>query len=72
MRQITLSVPEVRCAACEQSIRSALAAETGVGEVSVDLSARSVAVAYDDLITTEAAVRIRIERAGFEVVAVGG
>ena len=71
MKQITLSVPEIRCAACGDSIRNALAAEAGVGEVRVDLSVRSVDVAYDDRLTTEAAVRTRIERAGFEVVGVG-
>jgi copper chaperone CopZ len=68
MKQITLSVPEIRCTACEGAIRDALTSEVGVGEVTVDLAGRSVAVAFDDQLTTEAAVRSRIVRAGFEVV----
>ena len=70
MKQITLSVPEIRCTACEGAIRDALASESGVGEVTIDLAKRSVAIAFDDQLTTEAAVRSRIERAGFDVTGV--
>jgi copper chaperone CopZ len=68
MEQVTLSVPEIRCEACERSIRQALSAEPSLKSVAVDIPGRTVTIAFDPAATTEAALRARIQRAGFDVV----
>jgi copper chaperone len=67
MQQVRLSVPEIRCGACEQTIRKALSVVAGIGDVSVDIPSRTVEVAIDDAVTTPAVVHACIERAGFDV-----
>jgi copper chaperone CopZ len=67
MNQVTLSVPEIRCEACEQAIRNALSTQAGIRAVSVDIPSRTVQVAIDSALTTPAAIQACIERAGFDV-----
>jgi copper chaperone len=44
---VTLSVPEISCDHCVQTVTRALTPLAGVAEVSVDLPAKTVDVAYD-------------------------
>ena len=67
MSMITYHVPDLRCAACESSIRRALEPAEGVERVEVDLPAKRVTVHYDSARTDVLAVKSRIEAAGFEV-----
>lgn len=41
---ITLSIPDMSCGHCKASVEQALGALPGVGEVTVDLTARSAVV----------------------------
>ena len=47
LAQTTLSVPEISCAHCEQTVTNALTALAGVEQVAVDLPSKTVRVAYD-------------------------
>lgn len=67
MTEVALHVPEMHCGACERSIRSALDPAPGIGEVRVDLSTRRVHVQFDEASLDAAAIRQRIEDAGFDV-----
>jgi copper chaperone CopZ len=67
MNEAIYRVPEVHCGACERSIRNALGRLDGIRRVEVDLERREVRVEYDADRTDAAAVRARIERAGFGV-----
>lgn len=67
METVTLSVPEIVCDACAQSIRGALERLPGLGPVDVDVATKRVDVAFDPGRTDAAAIRAGIEQAGFDV-----
>ncbi|HEY4025112.1 MAG TPA: heavy-metal-associated domain-containing protein [Candidatus Dormibacteraeota bacterium] len=50
MSSVVFDVPDVSCEHCERTITGALQPIAGVREVSVDVPARTVAVAFDDRI----------------------
>lgn len=54
MKTTTLIVPDMMCGHCEKAIRTALSAIEGVGEISVDLTAKTVAVNHDPSVTPQA------------------
>lgn len=64
--RITLSVPAVSCAHCQQAIEAALAALPGVRTARVDLQAKTVTVVYDAP-AARADIDVAIEEAGYEV-----
>jgi copper chaperone len=48
MSQATLSVPDISCGHCENTITKALSGEPGVRSVEVDIPARRVVLDYDE------------------------
>jgi copper chaperone len=48
MSDVVFSVPDVSCEHCERTISGVLQPLAGVREVSVDVPARTVAVAFDE------------------------
>jgi copper chaperone len=63
----TIAVPEIHCDHCKTSIEGALAAIGGVERASVDISARTVTVRYDEASVDRGALVEAIEEQGYEV-----
>ena len=53
MKTTTLLVPDMMCGHCEKAIRTALSALPHVGEISVDLAAKTVTVTHDEALTAQ-------------------
>jgi copper chaperone len=70
MTDTTLSVPEIHCNHCKMSIEGAVGGLDGVSAATVDVDARTVAVAYADPATLDQIVAA-IEDQGYEVPAQG-
>lgn len=66
MHQLTLSVPEISCAHCQQTIEGAVGQLTGVSRVQVDIAAKQVEVVYADP-ADRAQITDVIEQAGYDV-----
>ncbi len=66
MQKTTFNVPEISCAHCENSIKATVGALTGVQEVAVNLTEKTVTVEYSEAVTTDA-VKAAIEDAGYDV-----
>jgi copper chaperone CopZ len=64
MRQITYTVPDMRCSHCKQAVSSELGEVPGVDSVDVDLDTKLVTVRGQDL--DDAALRAAIDEAGYE------
>jgi copper chaperone len=47
MARVVLTVPEMSCTHCVQTVTAALSPLAGITDVSVDLTAKTVRVAYD-------------------------
>jgi copper chaperone CopZ len=47
LAETTLSVPDISCAHCEQTVTDALTSLDGIEQVAVDLPSKTVRVAYD-------------------------
>lgn len=45
---VTLSVPDMNCAACPITVKTALSRVSGVGKIDIDLERREVRVTFDD------------------------
>lgn len=58
----TFSAPDIHCGGCAASIRKALTQTAGIGDVTVDLSTKTVIVTHDAPVATVAAV---LEETGF-------
>jgi len=67
---LVLSVPSMTCGKCQSAIEGALGAVTGVDKVTVDLTVRTVTVAYRQP-ADRAAVTAAVEGAGYEVAGTG-
>lgn len=67
MEQLDLRVTGMTCNACEQRIERALARVEGVAQSAADHHGARVRVMFDPVLTSEAAVRSCIERAGYTV-----
>ncbi len=67
MTEISYTVPEVHCSACEASIRRSVESLPGIAGLDVDLQRKRVTVQYDDSQTNAASIRARVERAGFDI-----
>lgn len=69
--EIHLSVEGMRCTGCEANLRFALSSLAGVERVKADYEAKTVEVAFDPSLTSEAEVRSAIEEIGYTVLAAG-
>ncbi|HKX18594.1 MAG TPA: heavy-metal-associated domain-containing protein [bacterium] len=49
MKHVVLRVPDISCEHCERTIRQALGRTPGVSAVDVDVAAKEVRVAYDEI-----------------------
>lgn len=67
MTRESFNVPDVSCGHCKSAIETVLQPLNGVEEASVDIDAKSVAVAYDEAVTDRASVVRAIESAGYAV-----
>ncbi|HEY7703335.1 MAG TPA: heavy-metal-associated domain-containing protein [Acidimicrobiia bacterium] len=67
MTDLTISVPEIHCDHCKTSLEAAVGALAGVSEVSVDIPAAVVTVAFDEAAVSRAEIVGAIEGQGYEV-----
>lgn len=67
MQSSTLSVPEIHCGHCKESIESAVGEVVGVDGVEVLVESRTVNVDYDGQDGTHAAIVAAIEGQGYQV-----
>ena len=67
MEQLNLNVTGMTCTGCENRIERTLKDLEGVRHANADHQAGTVTVMLDDAQSDEAAVRARIEQAGYEV-----
>jgi copper chaperone CopZ len=61
----TYLAPAIRCEGCANSIKRSLGKLSGVETVEVDAEAKRITVQYDSEKTDSAAIRMRLEQAGF-------
>lgn len=63
--QVTLYLPGMTCAVCPITVKKALEHVPGVGQVSVDYANKTVAVAFDDTLTTPDMLAEATKNAGY-------
>ncbi len=68
MTSKTLSVPDISCQHCKNSIEDAVGPLNGVDSVEVAIDDRTVAIDYDGTDNTFDVVVVAIEEQGYEVV----
>ncbi len=64
----TITVNEIHCASCENTIRTALSRLPGVAMVVPSADRNDVTVSFDDTKVTQDQIRARLGEAGFEPV----
>jgi copper chaperone CopZ len=69
MAAVTITVAEIHCAGCENTIRAALSRVQGVRSVQPDHRTNQVKIAYDEARTGETSVRETLAGLGFDPVA---
>jgi copper chaperone CopZ len=62
---IDLIAPDISCAKCKQNIEGDLAGDPGVQNVTVDVTARIVRIAYDERQTSPGRLRARLSEIGY-------
>ncbi len=67
MENITLSVPDISCDHCKESIEGALKSVDGVSAVEVHVAKKTVDVSFDDAKIQAAVINKTIEDQGFTV-----
>ena len=67
MTQATLTVPEISCGHCKQSIEGAVGGLAGIESVTVDIEPRTVNLVFDDQAVGLSDIKAAIEAAGYEV-----
>ncbi len=67
IQQATIRVRRIHCTGCERRIEQAVGHLDGVRQVKADHRNGEVRVVLDDTLTSDAAIRSSITRAGFEV-----
>ena len=67
MTKITLSVPDISCDHCKQSIQGAVGKLEGVNTVNVHIDPRTVDVEFDDNRVNRESIVKSIEGQGFPV-----
>lgn len=68
MQKIVFKVEGMSCSHCENRIKKAIGNLTGVSNVDVSLSDKTVSVELDPATISEIQVRETIEHAGYDVV----
>ena len=64
-KTVTLSVPDMNCAACPITVKKALGKVAGVAKTEVNLDKREAIVTFDDAKTTTEALTKATEDAGY-------
>ena len=67
MANLTLSVPDISCQHCKESIEGAVGALDAVGTVEVEITPRTVDVEFTDSPETRQAIVEAIEDQGYTV-----
>ena len=67
MESVVLNVQGISCGHCVKAVEGSLAALQGINEVSVDLGAAQVTVAFDAAQVTVEAIKEAIEEQGYDV-----
>ena len=62
---IELTAPDISCAKCKDNIEGDLAGDPGVENVTVDVDARIVRIAYDEQQTSPGRLRARLDEIGY-------
>ena len=62
-----LSVPDITCEGCANSIKNALGRIQGVNKVDVNVATKKVAVTYDEKKVDLSSIKEKIERIGYTV-----
>ena len=62
---VELTAPGISCAKCKQNIEGDLVGELGIRQVSVDVDARCVRIAYDPEHTSPARLREKLAEIGY-------
>src|SRR6056297_1628950 len=70
-RRLRLSVPEMDCPSCAGKVESSVPALAGVAEIDPQPATGRLVVRYDEERTTAAAIRERVEAAGYGVEGAG-
>ena len=68
---VTLSVPDMNCAACPITVKKALTKVSGVNKTDVNLERREAKVTFDDAKTSVEALRLATKDAGYPSTVVG-
>jgi copper chaperone len=71
MTTTTLTVPDISCSHCKDSIEGAVGQLPGVDDVSVAIEPKTVTVAYDGTTTSLDDITAAIEAVGYDVAAGG-
>lgn len=69
MEKTVLKVDGMSCEHCVKAVKNAVGALSGIGSVSVDLSAKTVEVEYEPAKTSLDKIKFEIEDQGYEVIA---
>jgi len=67
MNNITITVPEISCGHCKESIEGAVLALPGVSNATVDIEPKQVNLEFDESTVSLAQITAAIETAGYEV-----
>ena len=67
MSTMTITVPEIHCDHCKQSLEGALDPLPGVRSAQVDVEARTVTVDVDEAVTSRDRIVATIEEQGYDV-----
>jgi len=67
MADVAYDVPGIMCEGCANAIKRAMRTLDGIHTVEVDVSAKRVAVSYDEDKAQPDEIARRIENAGYEV-----
>ena len=68
---ITLSVPDMNCAACPITVKKALTQVSGVSKIEVSLDRREANVTFDDIKTSVEALTRATKESGYPSTVVG-
>ncbi len=67
MENTIFEVPSITCGGCAASIKKAVGTLSGIRKVEVDVLTRIVSVEYDPNLTSEFAIKQKVEQAGFSL-----
>lgn len=68
---VTLSVPDMNCAACPITVKKALTQVSGVSKIEVSLDRREANVTFDDIKTSVEALTRATKESGYPSTVVG-